>query len=107
MRMWIINPKWLCRKHLLGEHYELHKLVGSINKGKSIDGYIEKGLVDTSQIKERHDILVDEMERRGYKHKSPMEYDDKISRGHVDRKASLKELFVRCKDCYKRIIQKK
>ncbi|NCS72473.1 MAG: pyrimidine dimer DNA glycosylase, partial [Candidatus Magasanikbacteria bacterium] len=26
MRVWDIHPKYLCRKHLLGEHRELHGL---------------------------------------------------------------------------------
>ena len=25
MRMWMISPEWLCRKHLIGEHGEIHK----------------------------------------------------------------------------------
>ena len=25
MRMWMLNPKFLCRQHLLGEHSEIHK----------------------------------------------------------------------------------
>ena len=25
MRMWMVDPKWLCRKHLLWEHVEIHK----------------------------------------------------------------------------------
>ena len=24
MRMWMVNPKMMCNKHLLGEHVELH-----------------------------------------------------------------------------------
>jgi len=28
MRMWMLNPKALCRKHLMGEHVEIHMLVG-------------------------------------------------------------------------------
>ena len=52
MRMWMVNPEILCRKHLLGEHVELHMLVGWIIKGKSIQGYL-----DTVNIKKSLDDL--------------------------------------------------
>ena len=40
MRMWMLPPKGLCRKHLLGEHVELHMLLGSMRRGKNIDGFL-------------------------------------------------------------------
>jgi hypothetical protein len=30
MRMWMVPPKVMCRKHLLGEHVEIHMLAGSL-----------------------------------------------------------------------------
>ena len=36
MRMWLVPPSHMCRKHLLGEHVELHMLLGTLKKGKSI-----------------------------------------------------------------------
>lgn len=41
MRMWNINPRYMCRKHLLGEHVETHMLVGSLRKEKSVQGINE------------------------------------------------------------------
>ena len=38
MRMWMIDPKLLCRKHLLGEHGEIHKHLPSLRKGHRVDG---------------------------------------------------------------------
>ena len=38
MRMWMLPPECMCRKHLLGEHVELHMLLGSMRRGKSIEG---------------------------------------------------------------------
>lgn len=32
MRMWMIDPKLLCRKHLLGEHNEIHKHLPSFRR---------------------------------------------------------------------------
>lgn len=34
MRMWVVNPKILCRKHLLGEHVELHMATGHLQRGR-------------------------------------------------------------------------
>ena len=36
MRMWMIDPTLLCRKHLLGEHGELHKFIPSFRKQYSV-----------------------------------------------------------------------
>lgn len=99
MRMWGVDPEKMCTKHLLGEHVEMHMFVGTINKGVSIQGYVDKGLVDTTKIKERHDALVVEMTRRGMNHKSPLEYQDRLSLGSVDIRESHEELINRCASC--------
>lgn len=66
MRMWMVNPKLLCGKHLRGEHVEMHMFEGCIRLGKSIKGYLEKGFVDPKRIKSRHNELAQEMLNRGY-----------------------------------------
>lgn len=38
MRMWMLPPETMCRKHLLGEHVELHMLLGSLRRGKTLTG---------------------------------------------------------------------
>jgi len=68
MRMWKVNPKSLCRKHLLGEHVECHMFLGSLAKNISLKGYIEKGLVEVHNIIKRHDELAIELGSRGYQH---------------------------------------
>ena len=103
MRMWNVNPKMLCRKHLLGEHVEQHMFLGTILHGSSLNGYVVKGLVDTRLIKQRHDQLAEEMKNRGYNHKSPLEYEDKLSLGTVNPQISIQELVRRCPDCAQRI----
>jgi hypothetical protein len=72
MRMWDIDPSRLCRQHLLGEHCELHMMVGTLNKGTRMEGYYAKGLVNTDLLVPRHEALVAEMTARGMKHKSPL-----------------------------------
>lgn len=65
MRDWKINPKFLCNQHLLGNHVEIHMFAGCIDKNKSFDGYIEKGLVEVHNLEIRHNELAKEMKRRG------------------------------------------
>jgi hypothetical protein len=43
MRMWMVWPELMCRKHLLGEHVEIHMLLGALNKGHRVQGFINKG----------------------------------------------------------------
>lgn len=104
MRMWMVSPHIMCRKHLLGEHVEMHMLAGSLRRGRSVQGFIDKNLIDTSLMKCRHDMLVAEMQRRGYKHESPLEIDfDFEHEGWVDVDESYYELASRCEDCRDRI----
>ena len=99
MRMWLVDPTKMCRQHLLGEHLELHMFATTIKQGKSIKGYVNKNLVDTSKIQLRHEELVAEMVRRGYNHKSPLVYEDSLNIGIVSSKNSLEELRNRCETC--------
>lgn len=115
MRMWMVDPKLLCRKHLLGEHVETHMFVGTIRKNVSITGYIENGLIETDSIVSRHEALSTEMTNRGMKHNSPIANEDveHISEylmqrnlvGYVDTKANLRDLATRCEECRKRIME--
>jgi len=40
MRMWMVEPKLLCKKHLLGEHNEIHKHRHNFVKKHSVKGRI-------------------------------------------------------------------
>lgn len=75
MRIWDIDQRELCRKHLLGEHRELHAVWNILTKEKK--GYSNhpetvrwKGKL--AALYKRHEELVEEMEKRGYNHKSPL-----------------------------------
>jgi len=103
MRMWNVNPKKMCYQHILGEHVEMHMFVGSINKGITLDGYINTGLVEIHNIRKRHDELVEEMLRRGIKHNSPLENFESKKMGKVDVKENEKILAERCPTCKKLI----
>jgi hypothetical protein len=100
--MWLVDPKIMCRKHLLGEHVEMHMLAKSILAGKSLAGYVAKGLIDTTQIQSRHDALAQEMLARGYKHNSPLVVPPVEAMGRVDSSASVDELARRFELCASR-----
>ena len=73
MRMWMVDPRVMCRQHLLGEHVEIHMFVGAISRGKSVKGYLEKGLLEVHNMYARHEELMEEMKRRGYNHSSDID----------------------------------
>jgi hypothetical protein len=98
----MVDPRIMCRQHLLGEHLELHMFVGHLLRGKCVDGYVEKNLLETCSISSRHAALVAEMKRRGYKHRSVLSYRDSLLMGKIDRNASLQDLLYRCAECSKR-----
>ena len=107
MRMWMILPHHLCRNHLLGEHYEIHKFVGAILKGQlengRLHGYINGGYLEVNNLRTRHSALVKEMKARGYKHNSPLPKFPLIDIGIVDIDRSYRELINRCKKCRTRM----
>lgn len=99
MRLWNVNTSKMCRQHLLGEHFEMHMFAGSIIKGISMKGYIDKGLVQLGHIKSRHDSLALEMLKRGYNHNSPLKQFEEGESEKVNMKANEEELHRRCKEC--------
>lgn len=106
MRMWMINPQLLCRKHLLGEHGEIHKHRHNFVKQHRIDRRIDPIVqIEPSSMQSRHDELAKEMVRRGFNHNSPYEQPDisylqphqKFAK--VDINNSIKDLIIRCPEC--------
>lgn len=105
MRIWDIEPRELCRKHLLGEHRELHAVWNIITKGKK--GYsnhpeTKRWNGKLAALYKRHEVQVEEMVRRGYYHKSPL--DKKLAVGkeiqdeHIDSPKVQRQL-LRIKNC--------
>ena len=110
MRMWMIAPHVLCRKHLLGEHNEIHKHRHNFVKGHKMHGRLNPIVqVEPSAMESRHDELAAEMTRRGYNHKSPFtqpdlyNYSDDVKLAKVNRAISFVDLVKRCPECKKRI----
>lgn len=102
MRMWMCDPKILCRKHLLGEHGEIHKHRHNFVKQHKMSGRI--GQIEPDSMELRHEELAAEMLRRGYNHQSPFEQPDVsyLPEMTVNREEALEDLLNRCEDCKKR-----
>ena len=84
MRVWDIHPKCLCRKHLLAEHRELHGLWNILTKHGGKGGYSRhpetlRWVGKTRALYNRHEALIKEFEKRGYKHHTPL--DKKLAKG--------------------------
>jgi hypothetical protein len=105
----MLEPMLLCRKHLLGEHNELHKYRHIFERHYSIFGRIYPIIfIEPESMKKRHDELVQEMLARGYNHQSPYEQPD-LSHlpddqryAKVDLEYNLKDLYNRCFECKNR-----
>ncbi len=95
MRIWDISPKYLCRKHLLAEHRELHGLWNILTKHEGRGGYSRhpetlRWAGKTKALYKRHKMLTEEFARRGYEHRSPLE--EKLAKGLISQKAFINTL---------------
>jgi hypothetical protein len=76
LRIWDVPPSRLCRKHLLGEHRELHGLWNIITQNKR--GYSRhpetlRWVGKQKALYKRHEALAAEIQRRGYRHNSRLD----------------------------------
>jgi hypothetical protein len=76
VRIWDLEPAALCDRHLLGEHRELHGIWSILVNGKQ--GYSRhpetlRWQGRLAALFARHEALVIEMDRRGFRHRSPLE----------------------------------
>ncbi|MFV0439386.1 MAG: pyrimidine dimer DNA glycosylase/endonuclease V [Desulfopila sp.] len=83
MRIWDINPGYLNRQSLLGEHRELHGIVSILVNNKS--GYSRhpetlRWLDCGWALSLRHQLLAAEMSLRNFTEKSPVSIDDSPKR---------------------------
>jgi hypothetical protein len=76
VRIWDVPPAILCRQHLLGEHRELHALwhiLSQDKKGYANHPETKRWRGKLAALYTRHEALVSEMARRGYRHASPLD----------------------------------
>lgn len=86
MRIWDINPKFLCHEHLVAEHRELHGLWNILTKHGGRGGYshhpeTKRWIGKLRALYLRHEALVNEMKRRNYRHLSSL--DKKLATGRA------------------------
>jgi len=108
--MWMVDPRLLCQKHLLGEHGEIHKHKHNFVKQHSIAKRVSPVVqIEPAAMESRHDALADEMLRRGMNHQSPFLQPDITYLPTFERDAvvdvqnSLNDLSNRCSECAKNI----
>jgi hypothetical protein len=75
VRVWDVDPGYLNRQSLLGEHREIHGLLSIVIHDKK--GYAQhpetlRWKNHLAALKHRHDLVVSEMRLRGYRHHSPV-----------------------------------
>ena len=109
MRMWMVDPRCMCSKHLRGEYHELFAIVGTLRKKRKIDGYIRNNLIEPLALHTRYLLLKEEMLRRGFNPKALFTFSEdlldylpnsyKIYK--IDCSKSLKILLERCPECRK------
>lgn len=101
--MWMVNPAIMCRKHLLGEHVELHMAAAHLRLGRRVDGWADANCLEPRAIGRRHKALAVEMTLRGYKHASPLRQPRVLKaqrpEARVNITAALIELQRRCTKC--------
>lgn len=110
MRIWDVPVQVLCRKHLLGEHRELHAIWTYLttNKGGSYRKHPEtlRWIGKKLALYIRHEQQVIEMAQRGYNHQSMLELDDSILSTQMRQdqfllndKEQYNLLSEKCQDC--------
>lgn len=110
MRTWMVDPSIMCRAHLLGEHREIHALVGMLNKAATtmpklkpaVVGLIIHRCIEPQSLAERHEELVFEMLARGWNHYTPFPDFATDFLGVIDRTVSRNLLLNKCPECAER-----
>lgn len=88
MRVWDLDPKYLCDNHLLGEHRELHAVWSVITNHKAGYSKHPETLRWVGRLKalyNRHETEVLEMQKRGFKHNSPLDRKLATGSGNQDK----------------------
>ncbi len=108
MRMWMVDPKILCKQHLMGEYREHFAIAGLMRLKRNFFGYIRNNLVEPKSIKDRFYAIRNEMLNRGYKPEKDWKEPDvsylpeEIQNYKVDVQSSQDDLLNRCTECRSR-----
>jgi len=84
MRVWDLDPRLLCGRHLLAEHGEIHavwSVVTENRKGYSNHPETKRWRGRLKALYLRHEKTAKEMEKRGFRHRSPL--DEGLATGNA------------------------
>ncbi|WGI18015.1 hypothetical protein [Methanonatronarchaeum sp. AMET-Sl] len=109
----MIDSELMCMQHILGEHRELHALVGTIKRTRpeyegsirhknNLIGLARDGFIELKSLKKRHDELAKHFENHNspIKELPPLKYlPKKVREARVDREKAVKDLIDRPKSC--------
>jgi len=103
MRMWMVEPRLMCDKHLVKEHGDIHTIVWHIRARHALTGKVEP-----ISIRSRHTQLEEEMSLRKPNTKAtPLKRFTLVRKYKmliVSASASLVELASSCKDCESKVL---
>jgi hypothetical protein len=101
--MWNVNPLWMCDRHLMQEHADMHVAAEMLVKGHRLDHLVDRNLLEVHHIRHRHDRLENELEARGLGHRTslPGRFPDQPA-GMLNVQASRQKLLRTCYECARR-----
>lgn len=103
MRMWMIPPEFMCKKHIVGEHGEIHKFKKSFEKQFKIDNRMFPIIqILPAEMKTRHDELAKYLNHKSeYKLPNLNYLPEKYLNAEIDIEYNIKDLSDRCPECRK------
>jgi hypothetical protein len=108
MRVWDLDPKKLCLKHLMKEHADIHvvwNILTEKNKKKFVHVEIKRWIGKEKALFNRHALIVDELLSRGLTHmteliglpENSIEIQDEIINTKTEQKNTIKMTDCKCK----------
>jgi hypothetical protein len=107
MRMWMFDPALMCKKHITGEHGEIHKHKHNFEKKHSITGRIKPVVqIEPESMKSRHDELSKYMNHTSDYEMPDLSYlpdNERFAKVNINK--SKLDLIDRCEDCKNLIVR--
>jgi hypothetical protein len=112
MRIWDLPVDRLCNKHLVAQHFESHCIHAIIVEEQTLSRWwtapeVERWKGRIPALERKHGETVQEMIKRGFKHKTPMVFGDNGLNIMPDPwqpvAVQIEKLAARCTDCAERL----
>lgn len=105
MRMWMLNPEYMCVKHIVGEHGEIHKHRHNFAKKHNMGKRLSERQIFPAYMKARHDELAKYINHKSEYEQPDISYlgdDGEIYPDFIDYSRNMYDLCDRCPDCRKK-----